>query len=72
MALCFFALAIFLFLSLDSDFYASSVSAASKNDGVEVCLVSYFYFSVKELIVYLYVFMYEPLSIVDCFVDFGI
>ncbi|XP_057527463.1 stromal cell-derived factor 2-like protein [Amaranthus tricolor] len=36
MALCFFALAIFLFLSLDSDFYASSVSAASKNDGVEV------------------------------------
>lgn len=36
MALAFFSLAIFLFLSLDSDFFASSVSAASGSEGVEV------------------------------------
>ncbi|KAL2936647.1 Stromal cell-derived factor 2-like protein [Bienertia sinuspersici] len=36
MALGFFAFAIFLFLSLDPDFFASSVTAASGSEGVEV------------------------------------
>ncbi|XP_021866461.2 stromal cell-derived factor 2-like protein [Spinacia oleracea] len=36
MALGFFALAILLFLSLDSDYFSSSVSAAPASEGVEV------------------------------------
>lgn len=36
MALAFFSLAIFLFLSLDSDYFTSSVSAAAGSPGVQV------------------------------------